>query len=192
MCRNESNHRCTCIGYHICYICFTSNENSHSIFWKAYMANLCDLNFYNLLVFNRKYMFEIFENSSWTWKDKIRKNEKTRQWWIKKRKKEKEKRWWWWRKKLLKAFDASLRSVNDVCSATINDVSYVIAINDAWILTTFGPKLWSALSSYVSLKSFSLRNVAIKSFPYAVAKCIIDAIAISLTITDDVTKSNKL
>ena len=150
------------------------------------MANLCDTHFFNLFVFNRKHMFEIFKDSSWKRKNKIRKDEKTRQWWITKRK-EKKDQMWGRRNKFLKAVNAPLRAVNDVCLAIINDACYAIAINDAWVLITFGTKLWSALGSYVCLNSFG--DVAIKSFSFAVAKCIIDAIVISLVINDAATKS---
>jgi hypothetical protein len=60
------------------------------------------------------------------------------------------------------------------------------------VLITFIPKLWSTLSSYVSFKSCSLRNVAIKSFPYVVTKCIIDAITVGVVTTNVATKSIKL
>ena len=130
-------------------------------------------------MFYWKHLSEVFKNSSWTWKDKARKNEKTKQWWITKRQEEKEQIWWW-RYEFLKVFNASLRLVNDACLAIIDDASNVITINDARIPITLTPKLWSASSSYVSIKSCTLSNAAIKSFPFVAAKRIINAITTSI------------
>ena len=134
-------------------------------------------------MFNWKHMLEVLLNSFIAWKDKIRKNEKStkQRWWFEKREKEKRLRWRKALIRLLKTIDASLWLTNDVClTIVINDVGYAVVINDVRIrITTFGSKLWIALSSYVSLKSISFKYVAIKSFSDAIIKCFINAIVIA-------------